>query len=70
MAMPMRTRDLIKMYVSDLDVGDVFSIDDIMAWFKERWPRYTPGSNEIGCNVRCHMRNVAIIGNGIYKVIA
>ena len=68
--MPMRTRDLIKMYVSDLDVGDVFSIDDIMAWFKDRWARYTPGSNEIGVNIRCHINNVVLLSTGIYKVIA
>ena len=69
MQVPMKTRDLIRSFISDLEVGEQFSIDDIVAWFKATWPRYTPSSNGIGCYMRSY-GNVEILGNGIYKVIA
>ncbi len=64
-----KTRELVRSYISDLNVGDEFSIDDIMAWFKATWPRYTPSSNGIGCFMR-GFGNVLIIKTGVYKVIA
>lgn len=67
--MPMRTRDLIRSYVSDLDVGDLFSVDDVVDWFKSRWPRYTPSGSSIGSSIRS-FDNVQIVSSGIYKVIA
>ena len=67
--MPRKTRDLVRSYISDLEVGDVFSIDDIVAWFKETWPRYTPTGNGIGCFMR-GFGNVQIVKTGVYKVIA
>ena len=68
MIMP-KIRDLIRSYVSDLDAGDLFSIDDLKAWFKATWPRYTPTSSSIGCVIRS-FDNVQIVSSGVYKVIA
>lgn len=67
--MPPKTKDLIKSYISDLEVGDLFSIDDVIAWFKATWPRYTPNGNGIGCYMRSY-GNVQILGGGVYMVIA
>ena len=64
-----KTRELVRSYISDLNVGDEFSIDDIILWFKATWPRYTPSSNGIGCFMR-GFGNVQIIKTGVYKVIA
>ena len=69
MQVPMKTRDLIRSFISDLEVGEQFSIDDVVAWFKATWPRYTPSGNGIGCYMRSY-GNVQILGNGIYKVVA
>lgn len=67
--MGVSTRELIRSYISDLDVGDEFSIEDVVAWFKATWPRYTPTGNGIGCYMR-GFGNVKILSCGIYKVIA
>jgi len=64
-----KIRDLIRSYVSDLDTGDLFSIDDVKAWFKATWPKSTPSSNCIGCVIRS-FDNVQIVSSGVYKVIA
>ena len=64
-----KTRELVRSYISDLNVGDEFSVDDIIAWFKATWPRFTPSSNGIGCFMR-GFGNVRIISTGVYKVIA
>ena len=69
MMMPPKTRDLIRSYIADLNVGDMFSVDDIIAWFKDTWPRMTPSSNGIGCYMRSY-GNVQIIKTGVYKVIS
>lgn len=66
--MGVSTRELIRSYISDLDVGEIFSIDDVVAWFKATWPRYTPSGNGIGCYMRSY-GNVQILGGGVYKVI-
>ena len=64
-----KTRDLVRSYVNDLQVGDVFSVDDVVAWFKATWPRYTPTGNGIGCFMR-GFGNIQILRCGVYKVIA
>ena len=69
MMMPPKTRELIRSFIADLDIGEEFSIEDIRDWFKATWPRYTPSSNGIGCYMRGY-GNVQIIKTGVYKVIA
>lgn len=67
--MPMRCRDLIKIYVGDLKQGDMFTVDDVQAWFKKMWPRYVPSTREIGSNIKS-LDRVLNIDCGIYEVIA
>lgn len=64
-----KIRDLIRSYISDLDVGDEFSIEDVVAWFKEMWPKATPSGNGIGCFMRS-FGNIEIVKCGVYRVIA
>lgn len=68
MALP-KTRDLLRSYISDLNVGDVFSVEDVIMWFKATWPKWTPSSNGIGSFIR-GFENVRILKTGVYKVIA
>ena len=67
--MGIKTRDLVRSFVNDLQPGDEFSIEDVIDWFKATWPRYTPSGNGIGCFMR-GFGNVQIISCGVYKVIA
>ena len=59
---------LLQQYINDTKKGDVFSIEDIKAWIWERWPRYVPSNNTIGCCMK-RFGNIERIDCGIYRVI-
>ena len=64
-----KTRELVRSYIAGLNVGDVFSLEDVILWFKATWPKWTPSINGIGSLIR-GFENIMILKTGVYKVIA